>query len=423
MNNFFALILLLFPLNIIECGENANKTNEEVISTNLNEWLAKDHNKREPLESLDFANKPLTKSQADDAAKLIYKDKQERLLSIYDSQWENRILEFDNLKMPFYYSIFGDKPSDGRSLFISLHGGGATTVAQNNQQYNNQKHLYDIAMKNIEAVYLAPRAPTNTWNLWHESHIDDFINIIIQMAVVELDVNPNKVYLLGSSAGGDGVYQLTPRMADRFAAASMMTGHPNNASPLGLRNTPFAIHVGELDDAYDRNLVAKQWGEQLDSLQLDDSEGYIHDIHIHKNTGHGLYLKDSIALPWMKQYIRNPIPQKIVWKQGNVHHNSFYWLGIPEKQNENSKIVVAYNKTLNEINIIENSCDSIQLLLNDEMLNLDNPVSIKYQGKEIDKKTFKRSILNIYKNIDLKGDINLSFPCIISIKNNNEIIE
>ena len=37
------------------------------------------------------------------------------------------------------------------------------------------------------------------------------------MAVIKENVNPNKVYLLGYSAGGDGVYQLAPRMANRWA--------------------------------------------------------------------------------------------------------------------------------------------------------------------------------------------------------------
>ena len=61
---------------------------------------------------------------------------------------------------------------------------------------------------------------------------------------------------MGYSAGGDGVYQLAPRMADRLAVASMMAGHPNDASPLGLRNIGFAIHVGALDSGYNRNKVA-----------------------------------------------------------------------------------------------------------------------------------------------------------------------
>ena len=38
----------------------------------------------------------------------------------------------------------------------------------NDQQWENQKKLYTLD----EGIYLAPRAPTNTWNLWHEAHID-----------------------------------------------------------------------------------------------------------------------------------------------------------------------------------------------------------------------------------------------------------
>ena len=72
---------------------------------------------------------------------------------------------------------------------------------------------------------------------------------------------------MGYSAGGDGVYQLAPRMADRFAAAAMMAGHPNETSPAGLRNIGFAIHMGALDVAYNRNEIARRWGVMLDSLQ------------------------------------------------------------------------------------------------------------------------------------------------------------
>ena len=77
--------------------------------------------------------------------------------------------------------------------------------------------------------------------------------------IAKYNVNPNKIFLLGYSAGGDGVYQLAPRMADRFAAASMSAGHPNDASPLGLRNIGFSIHMGNNDSAYNRNLVAEEW--------------------------------------------------------------------------------------------------------------------------------------------------------------------
>ena len=80
---------------------------------------------------------------------------------------------------------------------------------------------------------------------------------MIENYVVTRGVNPNRIYLMGYSAGGDGVYQLAPRMADRWAAASMMAGHPNDAKPDNLRNLPFGLFMGGKDGAYNRNKVAK----------------------------------------------------------------------------------------------------------------------------------------------------------------------
>ena len=98
----------------------------------------------------------------------------------------------------------------------------------------------------LRREFFNPRSPTDTWNMWHQDHIDRIFNRLIQNMIAKYNVNPNKIFLLGYSAGGDGVYQLAPRMADRFAAASMSAGHPNDASPLGLRNIGFSIHMGKM---------------------------------------------------------------------------------------------------------------------------------------------------------------------------------
>lgn len=390
----------------------------------LQNWLNTPENERLPLEELDFSKEKLTKSEAAIATKLLFEDKQKSISAEYEKQWEDRTLQLKAFKMPFYYQVHGDKPTDGRSLFISLHGGGGAPASVNDQQYTNQKHLYDATMENLEGVYLAPRAPTNTWNLWHENHIDDFLNIIIQMAIIKEEVNPNKIYLLGYSAGGDGVYQLAPRIADRFAAACMMAGHPNDASPLGLRNIPFAIHMGALDSAYDRNKVAKKWGNLLNDLQKNDPNGYNHDVQIHEGLSHWMQLKDSVALPWMSKYKRNPLPQKVVWKQSSRHHSTFYWVKTPEEFIEtNGAIKVSYNSKLNEINIEENYASFIQVFLNDKMLNLDKPITIKYKNKKIYQGVFNRNILNIQQTLAKKGDLNFAFSSSVSIKNNQMITD
>jgi hypothetical protein len=46
----------------------------------------------------------------------------------------------------------------------------------------------------------------------------------------------------------------------------MMAGHPNGVSLLSLRNVPFALQVGGNDAAYNRNKVAREYGDQLARL-------------------------------------------------------------------------------------------------------------------------------------------------------------
>ncbi len=125
----------------------------------------------------------------------------------------------DDLRMLFWYKVFGEAPAERRSLFISMHGGEGAPKEVNDQRYENQKRLYQPE----EGVYLVPRAATNTWDLWYQSHIDIFLERLITDMILFEDVNPDRVCIMGYSAGGDGVCQLAPRMADRLATAGDRT--------------------------------------------------------------------------------------------------------------------------------------------------------------------------------------------------------
>ena len=57
-----------------------------------------------------------------------------------------------------------------------MHGGGGAPAEVNDKQWQNQISLYQPA----EGIYMAPRAPTDTWNLWHQDHIDVFFALFIQ---------------------------------------------------------------------------------------------------------------------------------------------------------------------------------------------------------------------------------------------------
>jgi hypothetical protein len=213
-------------------------------------------------------------------------------------------------------------------------------------------------------------------------------------------------------------------MADRWAAAAMMAGHPNDASPLGLKNTPFALHMGALDNAYNRNLKAQEWKDQLQKLQSDAPGSYLHDVQIHQGLGHWMNLQDAVALPWMAQYNRRPTPESVVWKQDDRHHRRFFWLGVPQDQIQTAgEVIASYDRSTNSVNIESNYSPTLFLYLNDEMLDLDQAVSIRYQGNEIAQKVFERTTINLYTSLQERGDPAMVFSVKIGVSQNSSLIE
>lgn len=305
--------------------------------------------------------------------------RQRRLqLSTAKTIWESKQVNYGDYKLKFEYRILGSKPIDGRSLYISLHGGGNTSPAANDQQWKNQISLYTPK----EGIYLAPRAATNTWNLWHEEHIDTMLVEVIKSAILFEGVNPDKIYLLGYSAGGDGVFQLAPRMADHWAAAAMMAGHPGDASAINLKNLPFAIYMGGKDAAYNRNKLATHWNRKLDSLEKQHPGSFKHDVHVYEDMPHWMNRKDTVAIPWLASFKRNSLPKSVSWHQDDVHHNRFYWLGIPKgKAITGAESIVSIAK--NVITLQKNENKTLFIYLNDELLNLNRKVKVVSNGKVI----------------------------------------
>ncbi len=363
------------------------------------------------LDQQAFATKPLSLSEAKEAAQLLWANEKDTIKKKWDGEWQKRAFAYKDFSLKFVYKVFGEKPGDGRSMYISLHGGGGTAPAVNEQQWQNQMGLYAPR----EGLYVVPRAPTDTWNMWHQDYMDYFLDHLIRSAIAFEDVNPNKVYILGYSAGGDGVYQLAPRMADHWAAASMMSGHPGDASPLNLLNLPFSIYAGNLDSAYNRNVLAQKWGDMLDSLQKGDPSGYVHEVHIYPDMPHWMSRRDTIAIPWMAKFIRNPLPEKVVWRQDDVLNPYFYWLAVsPTAMRAGNEIIAAYKNNI--INILKCDSDTVIVNLNDSMMNLDKPVTVFFKGKKIFKGKVKRTILTTWKSIKARGDNNFIFSAQLKIE-------
>ncbi len=219
---------------------------------------------------------------------------------------------------------FGAVPDGKHILWITLHGGGETTAEENDKNWKGYYGRYEFPPGSIN---IAPRAPANTWDMWHIKEVDGLFDRLIADMVLQRGVDPTHVYLIGYSAGGDGVYALAPRLADRFAAAGMCAGHPNDVTPEGLRNLPFFLYMGGADSAFNRNTVVVEYSAKIDTLQAADPAGYVHRLTVYPGLPHNMQNREAEMIPRMSPLSREAWPKRVVWKQSSrALHTRFYWL-------------------------------------------------------------------------------------------------
>ena len=315
----------------------------------------------------------------------------------------------------------GEKPDGGYSLYVALHGGGRVSEKDNDEAWRQMQANYVRSIQ--QGIYLAPRGITNTWDMHFQPESYILYDRLIENMILFEAVDPDKIYLLGYSAGGDGVYQIASRMADRWAAASMSAGHPNSVDLRNLASLPITLQVGETDGSYDRNLQTAKMDDILKSLTEKDPGSYNHKTWIHVEKGHTIPDNDpdellnpvlldpykwmahgirnttevnTNAVHWLSRFVRNPRPERVVWDietradrraESFWHHGGHgqqhYWIDIGDHSAKTlgvDTIIVALDRTHNMIRV-EKAGKYLRLLVDAEMLNFDEPVQILVDGR------------------------------------------
>jgi len=316
-------------------------------------------------------------------------------------------------KMKYTWEQVGQPPQKGWPLYINLHGGGDNTALNDDQ--------WRIAQKRVTiscGIFLCPRAPVDSIIGWDEPAFYRTLEQLIKEFIALHGVDSDRIYLLGYSMGGWGAFHIGPTFADRWAAveASAGGGTPQASPPMNLRNTPFMIQIGSLDNDFQRRPLAKAFSEALEKLHADDLDGYTFVYKEHEGKGH--QIDDSDAPKWLEQFTRNPIPEKLVWKEpegncgyGKVRGNQltrdqFAWLAV-EKANPGEKVVGARHK--NEIQLDMSTPQRLTIFLDDRMADLDQPVIVRSGGKEVFNARPARSVSALLHALFLHGDPELLF--------------
>ena len=197
-------------------------------------------------------------------------------------------INMQDRQMKYTMDIIGSPDENGLyPLYITLHGGGEASEEENNSQWLAMKDYYSESVSN--GIYVAVRGMEDVWNLHFLDDSYPMYDRLIEDMIMLKNADPNRVYLLGFSAGGDGVYAIAPRMADRFAAVNMSSGHPNDVSLLNTSNLPFEIQVGIRDyysDTAMRSIRGAEFEDILNGYNKDAGFGYPHRVLVHVPDGH-----------------------------------------------------------------------------------------------------------------------------------------
>jgi poly(3-hydroxybutyrate) depolymerase len=380
------------------------------------------------------------------------------------TEQKEKSITYDGATMRYAYKVVGKKPANGYPLYIALHGGGGAPARVNDSQWEHMKVYYLNGVTN--GIYLAPRGVNNEWNLhWRKQSFACYDRIIENMIAFG-QIDPNRVYIMGFSAGGDATYQIPARMPDRWAGAAMSAGHPNGVSPDNYANLAFLIQVGDRDSAYKRNQVAAEYGIKLNKLAQAHPGLYPHATYIHARRGHNFMDRGDLgtqqtvftdpavwlekgdeapteavdfnSIRWLDQHSRHPYPATIIWngktsaeRRGNKQpgfwptaekQNLHYWIGIDRYDKdaplEAERVEVMLDKDTQSI-AVRQIGNFVRFYLHPDMLDLDKSVTVKVEGKILRAKPTLSLRVLVQSLLD-RGDPNYMFPACLTLWKNPE---
>ncbi|MCE9547030.1 MAG: transglutaminase-like domain-containing protein [Planctomycetia bacterium] len=325
---------------------------------------------------------------------------------------ENRV-KYKEYTSPFVVRAVGKMPAAGWPLFIAMHGGGGAPQELNDSQWR-QMQIYYRDQPQLEGyLYLAIRAPNNTWNGFYDWYNLGLTENVIRQLVIAGGVDPNKVFLMGYSHGGYGAFFIGPQMADRFAAVHASAAAPATGNEVGknLRHTPFTYMVGEHDTMYGRLSRCQAFDKYMHDVRGDRKDIYPVTLQYIAGAQHG-GLPDRNKIKDMYAAVRDPVPRDVTWSTSYDNVKSFFWLHVPKPGG--GKVVDADCRD-NRLSIKGEHLDEVDVYLDPRLADFAKPLSIDAAGEK-STVTLKPSLRTLCETLAERGDPELMFATMVKLQ-------
>lgn len=324
-----------------------------------------------------------------------------------EKDYEARQVRFEKHVSAYTLKTVGTRPPSGWPLFIAMHGGGGAPKEVNDSQWKIMQIYYKDHPEVGGYLYLALRAPNDTWNGFYDDYVYPLVTNLIRQFLLFGDVDANKVFLMGYSHGGYGAFAIGPKVPDRFAAIHASAAAPTDGetSAKTLRNTPFSVMVGERDTMYGRYERDQKFAELIKELKGARNDIYPVTVDFKAGFGHG-GLPDRDKIPDLYVHVRNPVPRELTWEQTDAVIRDFYWLHCEapgKKQEINASCLnnrVTFKTTPN--------VTDLTVLLDSRLIDFSRPVSFEVNGKTREQQ-IQPSLRVLCDTLLQRGDPNLAF--------------
>ncbi len=323
-------------------------------------------------------------------------------------------VRFEKHLSPYVLKKIGKMPAGGWPLFIAMHGGGNAPKAVNDSQWKHMQIYYKDQPGDTGYLYLALRAPNDTWNGFYDNYLPPLVINLIRQFVQFGDVNPDKVNLMGYSHGGYGAFFIGPKIPDRFAAIHASASAPTDGaiSAKSLRNTRFTFMIGEKDTAFGRAERCRKFNETIEKLQQENPGEFPVKMEWIPNQGHG-GLPDRDKIKDMIAARREATPRHLTWDLTDNVVDHFYWLSVAKPaagQSIDAKIVDNAATITSSGNV-----GPFTLGLDSRLVRYDQSLLITHNGEKREVGLVP-SLRVLCESMLQRGDPRLAHSCRIEVK-------